>query len=210
LNITGICFYIEYGLGREKGGVEELRSWGVEESDFLIRASMLIQLYTENHMKIYILYSACLVALLVPMGEAVAQAKIDHVVKRTSEFELKGDGTSPEWSKASWLPLPKRKGTATYETRAKLLYSETGIYGMFECSDTKIIATMKEDFADLWKEDVIEIFFWTDESTPLYFEYELSPLNYELPILVPNFGGDFWDGDRGTTITTARHAMQQK
>ena len=32
----------------------------------------------------------------------------------------------------------------------------------------------------------------TDESTPLYFEYELSPLNYELPIIVPNFGGDFF------------------
>jgi len=50
---------------------------------------------------------------------------------------------------------------------------------------------MKEDFLDLWHEDVVEAFFWTDESVPIYFEYELSPLNYELPILVPNFNGKF-------------------
>ena len=62
---------------------------------------------------------------------------------------------------------------------------------MFDCSDKNITATLQEDFLDLWHEDVVEIFFWTDESTPLYFEYELSPLNYELPILVPNFGGEF-------------------
>jgi hypothetical protein len=135
---------------------------------------------------------SCVIALLIlPLEEVFSQKKIDHVVKRTADFELTGDGLSSSWEKAAWIVLSKRKGTATYQTRAKLLYSDNGIYGMFECSDKKITATVKEDFADLWLEDVIEIFFWTDESTPLYFEYELSPLNYELAILVPNFGGDF-------------------
>lgn len=135
----------------------------------------------------------CLIALLVLSFEQVwAQNNVDHIVKRTPDFELTGDGLSKSWDKATWITLSHRKGTATYRTRAKLLYSETGIYGMFDCSDKKITATLKEDFADLYKEDVVEIFFWTDQSTPLYFEYELSPLNYELPILVPNFGGDFF------------------
>lgn len=69
---------------------------------------------------------------------------------------------------------------------------------------------MKEDFLDLWHEDVVEVFFWTDESAPIYFEYELSPLNYELPILVPNFNGRFlgwrpwhYEGRRRT-----KHAIQ--
>lgn len=44
----------------------------------------------------------------------------------------------------------------------------------------------------MYEEDVVEIFLWTDEQYPIYFEYELSPLNYELPILVPNFNGDFF------------------
>ena len=39
--------------------------------------------------------------------------------------------------------------------------------------------------------DVFEVFLWTDEKQPIYFEYEISPLGYELPILVPNFGGKF-------------------
>ena len=44
---------------------------------------------------------------------------------------------------------------------------------------------------DLWNEDVFEVFLWTDERYPVYFEYEISPLNRELPILIPNFGGQF-------------------
>jgi hypothetical protein len=43
----------------------------------------------------------------------------------------------------------------------------------------------------LWEEDVYEVFFWTDESAPLYFEYEISPLAFEVPILVSNNNGIF-------------------
>ena len=56
---------------------------------------------------------------------------------------------------------------------------------------------------DLWEEDVFECFFWTDEKHPVYFEYEISPLGCELPILIPNFDGRFlgwrpwhYEGDR--------------
>ena len=41
------------------------------------------------------------------------------------------------------------------------------------------------DFLDLYNEDVVEVFLWPDESFPVYFEYEVSPLNYELPIIIP-------------------------
>jgi len=39
--------------------------------------------------------------------------------------------------------------------------------------------------------DVFEFFLWPDERYPVYFEYEISPLGHELPILIPNFGGQF-------------------
>jgi hypothetical protein len=123
---------------------------------------------------------------------AQTESKGELVVKRTSDFELTGDGTAQAWKSAAWFPLTKRKGPAEYQTRAKLIYSDAGIYCVIDCSDKKISSTFSEDFADLWKEDVVEIFLWTDESTPLYFEYELSPLNRELPIIVPNFDGDFF------------------
>ena len=63
-------------------------------------------------------------------------------------------------------------------------------------------ATLQEDFENLWTEDVFEFFLWTDERYPVYFEYEISPLNKELPILIPNFDGQFlgwrpWHYDQG-------------
>lgn len=110
-------------------------------------------------------------------------------IKHTPDFEVTGDGTDTAWNAADWITLSKIKGTSPYATRVKLLYSEKGVYALYHCEDKKINATLQEDFASLWREDVIEIFFWPDESFPIYLEYELSPLNYELAILVPNLNG---------------------
>ena len=126
-------------------------------------------------------------------------------VRYTTDFEIKGDGSASNWNKADWLQLPKSSGNISYETKIKMLYSDSGIYCLYHCEDNKITATLRDDFLDLWHEDVVEAFFWTDESNPIYFEYELSPLNYELPILVPNKKGTFfgwlpwhYEGDRRT------------
>jgi hypothetical protein len=134
----------------------------------------------------------------------------ETLIEHTKDFELTGNGKAAEWSATTWITLPHRDGAKKYETRAKLLYSTTGIYGLFFCEDPVITSTLKEDNADLYNEDVVEIFFWPDESAPLYFEYELSPHNYELPILVPNDKGTFfgwlpwhYEGERKT-----RHATQ--
>ena len=85
----------------------------------------------------------------------------------------------------------------------------TGLYVFMDGTDTRITATMTEDFLDLWHEDVFEVFLWTDEAYPVYFEYEISPLGYELPILIPNFGGEFlgwrpwhYEGERLTRRAT--------
>ncbi|MEX1240670.1 MAG: carbohydrate-binding family 9-like protein [Cyclobacteriaceae bacterium] len=110
-------------------------------------------------------------------------------LRQTSDFEITGEGTDPAWNTADWITLSRIKGSSPYITRAKLLYSEKGIYALYHCEDKKINATLQEDFTSLWREDVIEIFFWPDESFPIYLEYELSPLNYELAILVPNLNG---------------------
>lgn len=125
-------------------------------------------------------------------------------VARTTDFEISGDGSAAVWSKAAWEPLvPRDEKVRSDETRIKALYSAKGLYFLMQGADRKVTATMQEDFADLWKEDVFEVFLWPDEKTPLYFEYEISPLGYELPILVPNFKGKFlgwrpwhYEGDR--------------
>jgi hypothetical protein len=146
------------------------------------------------------IYRGCLLVVLILLsGFLIAQKKhspegkmSELSITSTADFEINGDTAHHQWKYAPWIMLPQRKLTpVSYRTKVKLLYSETGIYTLFWCDDKKITATLKEDMADIYKEDVVEIFFWTDELFPLYFEYELSPLNYELAILVPNMNGTF-------------------
>lgn len=161
-------------------------------------------------MKFYIIslpfFLVCLPLLLFAQDNVGEQEAL--VIKQTANFDISGNGDAVEWHSADWIQLQKRKGSSNYTTRAKLLYSDTGIYGLFSCQDKKITATFKEDFSDLWTEDVVEIFLWTDESMPIYFEYELSPFNYELAILVPNMDGDFlgWKPWRYEGGRKTRHA----
>ena len=130
-------------------------------------------------------------------------------VRHTADFVVTGEGNATEWNQTDWVVLPRRTGASGPEqTRIKILYSDSGIYCLYHCADKKITATLTTDFADLYNEDVVEAFFRSDDNVPLYFEYELSPLGYELPLLVPNIKGDFlgwlpfhYAGDRKT-----RHA----
>jgi hypothetical protein len=108
------------------------------------------------------------------------------------DFELTGDGEEPAWKSAPWTTLNLQQHSVSYETRFRIMYSDSGIYCLYQCMDSAIVSSIKGDFLDLWYEDVVEAFFWTDERIPVYFEYELSPLNYELPIMVPNYDGYFY------------------
>jgi predicted TIM-barrel fold metal-dependent hydrolase len=108
----------------------------------------------------------------------------------TDDFEITGDGSSPAWKKTSWEPLNKRPGAGpAHQSQFKMLYSPKGLYVLFNGADRKLTATIENDFADLWNEDVFEFFLWPDQRQTVYFEYEISPLNHELAILVPHFNG---------------------
>lgn len=108
-------------------------------------------------------------------------------IRKGTDFSISGNGTDENWKKTGWINIPLRTPSGSnYTTKAKLLYSETGMYFLFHCQDEKITATMNANLMDLWNEDVVEIFLWPDEKYPVYFEYELSPLNFELPIIVYN------------------------
>ncbi|WP_228450902.1 carbohydrate-binding family 9-like protein [Chryseolinea soli] len=162
------------------------------------------------------LFSATSLMVLLLVSRSLAQDPYETIhIKPTKDFEITGAGDAAAWKDADWLTLTQRTGNKSYATKAKLLYSDKGIYVLFHCDDEKISATNTEDFADLWKEDVMEVFFWTDESSPLYFEYEISPLNRELALLIPNFDGTFlgwrpwhYEGDRKIKhlVTTAKGA----
>lgn len=113
-------------------------------------------------------------------------------VMKCQDFTITGDGKSDVWKNAEWVSLIKRRSDSNgYETKARVLYSGTGIYFLFDCRDKKLTSTMKADNLNLWEEDVVEVFLWTTEDFPVYFEYEISPMDYELAIMVPNYKGRF-------------------
>ena len=151
-----------------------------------------------------------LFGLKSPAQRALMQPSVT-TVNKTADFDVTGDGSNPAWGKTKWLDLHKRGGANhDYSTRIKILYSPTGLYTLMEATDKKLTATFDKDFENLWTEDVFEAFLWPEEKDPVYFEYEISPLNRELPIVVPNLEGKFkgwlpwhYDGDRKTRKATS-------
>lgn len=141
------------------------------------------------------------------------------LIRKTTDFKVSGEGKAPNWNKTEWTTITVQENTSTKApaTRVKVLYSETGIYFLFVCEDEKLTATIQKDFGPLYTEDVVEVFLWPDESVPVYFEYEVSPFNYELPILVPNIEGRFqgwapwhYEGERKVQHATSVQGGEKK
>lgn len=141
----------------------------------------------------YLLAANFLLGYLLAVGQPNPENAI--TVKHTNDFELSGDGKNKAWSTASWNTLPVTEGTDQRQTRFKVLYSGTGIYFLFHNEDEILTASKSADFERLWQEDVAEIFLWPDTTQTVYFEYEISPLNFELPILIPNLNGKFHENN---------------
>jgi len=119
------------------------------------------------------------------------QPPLEMHVAACDDFDIDGTGRSPAWESVSWTSLNRREPEGLdYPARVRMLYSATGLYLLLDAGDRRLTATHTEDFADLWTEDVFEVFIWPDERFPIYFEYEISPLGAHLPLLVPNFDGE--------------------
>jgi hypothetical protein len=158
----------------------------------------VVKILGTNIMRTKLISSFCLFYLIqalsnVCSGFPSANSTHDSVtVKKCRDFKITGAGYSDQWNGSSWIDLAVEGESKTLlKTKTKVLYSETGIYFLFSCDDKNLTSTMKADNLNLYDEDVIEVFLWPDESFPVYFEYELSPYNFELPIIVPNNKGNF-------------------
>jgi len=157
--------------------------------------------------------AGALLLTLMDIDGAIAHAQTagrpQVTVRPCDDFEVTGTGDNAAWQRIEWTMLRRRQADGhPYDTRFKILYSTTGLYFLMDGTDRALTATMTEDFMDLWNEDVFEVFLWPDERYPVYFEYEISPLGRELPILIPNFGGQFlgwrpWHYDHDRLIRKA-------
>lgn len=133
------------------------------------------------------------VLMLALLSSPSATAGDTIPVFRTADFTPDGRGTAQAWEHTDWHTMPRVGDSCSdYSSRFRLLYSESGVYLLFHGTDTQITSPYRHDFADLYLADVFEAFFHTQPSDPVYFEYEVSPRNRELVLVIPNLGGRFF------------------
>ncbi|MCX7996535.1 MAG: carbohydrate-binding family 9-like protein [Patescibacteria group bacterium] len=118
--------------------------------------------------------------------------RIPYLDKAPMELQQRGFLDKIPWD---LLPphrcLPYHGNSLTYPTFFRIGYSKFGLFVKIECIDSRISTNYMTDFSDIFRGDVFELFLWPDTSIPVYFEYEISPLGVELPLLVANNGGTF-------------------
>jgi len=128
---------------------------------------------------------------LAILGSVAARDTIP--VHRTTDFTPDGRGSASAWERAEWHEMPRiGEKVSDFRSRFRILYSGTGIYLLFHGTDGKVTSRYRRDFDDLYNADVFEAFFHTRPSDPVYFEYEVSPRNRELALIIPNLGGRFF------------------
>lgn len=120
-------------------------------------------------------------------------------IQKVNTFSINTPESNLNWNKIPWTPIIKSYGNLNYKTEFKSLYSNDGIYFLIFCEDEEIsCSTEQKDFDNLFEEDVVEVFLQPNPHVPLYLEVEISPLNKELILLVPQNDGEFkgwlpWD-----------------
>ena len=108
-------------------------------------------------------------------------------VNKVLPFEIDGAGTNASWNTTNWVNLIQLDSSSLqYPSKFKILYTDSGVYVLFSGLDKKITSPYKNDFEDLFRADVFEVFFHPEPSTPIYLEYEINAYYAELVLLVPN------------------------
>ena len=83
------------------------------------------------------------------------------------------------------LALTSDDGRATrYATAARLLWDDRYLYAAFECEDPDIWGTLTERDAHIYDEEVVEVFLDDDSDGVSYLEFEVSPRNVVLDLMV--------------------------
>ena len=107
--------------------------------------------------------------------------------------KIKIDGLLDEkdWQKAESISFYhlRRKGHQDYKEAespaiGKLLWDKDYLYISIEAKDKDIWATIKEHDGRLWQEDVLEAFFKPDRNRYIYYEFEFSPKNVTLDLMM--------------------------
>ena len=144
-------------------------------------------------------YTFFLLVLVTFPSMVMSQPDILRISK-TDNFEINGEGSHEAWNAVDWVSLDMRGDGPAQNTRVKVLYSDTGIYFLFQCDDEVLTATLTEDFADLYNEDVVEVFLWTEEEYPFILNMSFPRSTTSYPSWSPTVKAISLVGFPGTTM----------
>ena len=110
-------------------------------------------------------------------GEPPALPRL-AVPRASAPVAADGRLDEPDWARAARtgpLGTPSGKGKARQRTEVRLLWDEANLYLAFECADDDAWSTSTEHDADLWEQDVVEVFIDPDGDGKTYAELQVSP-----------------------------------
>jgi hypothetical protein len=111
------------------------------------------------------------------------------LVKRCADFALTG-GIGDAWKRTNWVTLTQLDSSNNrYASEFKIIYSTTGIYVLLRGTDKTITTQEFDDFDDLFKGDVFEVFFHPDHKGSVYLEYEVNAMNKEFLLTLTRIDG---------------------
>jgi len=85
---------------------------------------------------------------------------------------IDGDWDKPAWDKADVLYILNSMGQEPHffpRTKAKLLYDEENIYGIFQVKDKYVQCVVEEINGPVYGDSCVEFFFSPDQNNPLYY-----------------------------------------
>jgi len=107
------------------------------------------------------------------------------LVRKVNDFDINGIGSNMAWETVEWNRLSKLDEEGPdYPSKFKIQYSHTGIYLLFEGTDSKITTSDYEDMDRIWNGDVFEVFFHPNPKEPIYFEYEVNQFGKQLLLTI--------------------------
>ncbi len=125
-------------------------------------------------------------------AEDVPRPIQEYVCRQTSgEIELDGRLSDKAWAEApaieSFAPHWDRRKSGSHTT-ARLLWDAHNLYFAAEMTDTDLYADIREPDGMTWYNDVFELFFKPAVDRPAYYEFQVTPANTQMDMLLPSRG----------------------
>jgi len=133
------------------------------------------------------------------------------LARQISDFDLDARADKKVWNDARELiMLDSVSGNEVEKkAKAKIAWSDTGLYVLFVVDDDHIWGTMANDDDPIYNEEVVECFIGKGEKIPTeYFEFQFSPMGVKFDAKISNPTGNRHDSGFNTDISWNAQKMK--